>query len=99
MKQYLIICACHIDAQMLNGYMIFCFGTIRFRFSCLESGLFPASSSANNDDASGYQNAWVRDNVHIAHAHFFWGDRGNGSQYHAFTDALLPKVSDSGWSR
>jgi phosphorylase kinase alpha/beta subunit len=46
-----------------------------FRFRRLENGLYPASASATDNDASGYQNAWVRDNVHIAHAHFVWGDR------------------------
>ena len=51
-----------------------------FRFRHLDNGLFPASSSANDDDASGYQNAWVRDNVQIAYAHFFWGDRATAAR-------------------
>jgi hypothetical protein len=46
-----------------------------FRFSRSVKGFFPAASLAVDDEASGYQNAWVRDNVHIAHAHFVWGDR------------------------
>ena len=44
-----------------------------FEFTCLENGLFPAVGQAEEDDLSGYQHAWVRDNVHIAHAHFVWG--------------------------
>ncbi|CAK8725155.1 hypothetical protein KKHLCK_16005 [Candidatus Electrothrix laxa] len=44
-----------------------------FKFNCLENGLFPAVGEAEKDDLSGYQYAWVRDNVHIAHAHYVWG--------------------------
>ncbi|WP_446010222.1 glycoside hydrolase family 15 protein [Candidatus Electrothrix sp.] len=44
-----------------------------FEFTCLENGLFPAVGQAEEDDISGYQHAWVRDNVHIAYAHFVWG--------------------------
>ena len=50
-----------------------------FRFCCLENGLFPASSSSLDSGSSGYQNAWIRDNVHIAHAHFVWGDRSTAA--------------------
>jgi hypothetical protein len=46
-----------------------------FRFSSLENGLFPSVPSGGDDDPTGYKNAWVRDNVHIAHAHFIWGER------------------------
>ena len=51
-----------------------------FRFHCLDNGLFPAASSATDHDASGYQHAWVRDNVHIAHAHYVWGDTRSASR-------------------
>ncbi|MBI5063020.1 MAG: phosphorylase kinase [Desulfatitalea sp.] len=51
-----------------------------FEFQCLPNGLFPASAVAAENDASGYQNAWVRDNVHIAHAHFVWGERAAATQ-------------------
>lgn len=44
-----------------------------FKFNCMDNGLFPAVGQAEEDDLSGYQHAWVRDNVHIAHAHFVWG--------------------------
>lgn len=57
-----------------------------FRFNCLENGLFPAIGEVGEDDKSGYQYAWVRDNVHIAYAHFVWG-----AQHTAFktADALM----------
>lgn len=45
-----------------------------FRFHALDNGLFPATSSADDEAASGYQHVWARDNVHIAHAHYVWGD-------------------------
>jgi phosphorylase kinase alpha/beta subunit len=51
-----------------------------FHFHCLDNGLFPATSSAADQDASGYQHVWVRDNVHIAHAHYVWGDIQSASQ-------------------
>lgn len=38
-----------------------------FEFPRLPSGLFPAA--AHGPDHTGYHNAWVRDNVHIALAH------------------------------
>lgn len=45
-----------------------------FVFATLPNGLFPAASSADSNDSSGYDNVWVRDNVHIAHAHYQCGD-------------------------
>ena len=45
-----------------------------FVFHSLPSGLFPAARSALPKDASGYQYVWVRDNIHIAHAHYACGD-------------------------
>ena len=45
-----------------------------FVFHSLSSGLFPAAGSALPKDASGYQHVWVRDNIHIAHAHYACGD-------------------------
>jgi phosphorylase kinase alpha/beta subunit len=51
-----------------------------FAFQRLPNGLYPATAGAAENDASGYQNAWVRDNVHIAHAHFVWGERAAAAQ-------------------
>jgi hypothetical protein len=42
-----------------------------FEFRALPNGLFPAAVS---DDYTGYDNVWVRDNVHVAHAHLFAGE-------------------------
>jgi hypothetical protein len=44
-----------------------------FVFRSLSNGLFPAAA-AHADAVSGYQYVWVRDNIHIAHAHFVCGD-------------------------
>lgn len=44
-------------------------GTLRF--SALENGLFRAAVGV--DESTGYQNVWVRDTVHIAHAHLIGG--------------------------
>jgi phosphorylase kinase alpha/beta subunit len=46
-----------------------------FHFPTLPTGLFAAATSAADDfHLTGYQNVWVRDNVHVAHGHFLWGD-------------------------
>lgn len=45
-----------------------------FRFPTLPTGLFSASGSDAADfGVTGYQHVWVRDTVHIAHAHFVVG--------------------------
>ncbi|MEZ6057174.1 MAG: glycoside hydrolase family 15 protein [Planctomycetaceae bacterium] len=47
-----------------------------FVFPQLPSGLFSAAASvAEEFGATGYQNVWVRDNVHVANAHLILGDR------------------------
>ncbi|WP_083233613.1 glycoside hydrolase family 15 protein [Planctopirus hydrillae] len=47
-----------------------------FHFPRLETGLFAAATSAADDfHLTGYQNVWVRDNVHVAHGHFLWGEQ------------------------
>ncbi|MEM8808832.1 MAG: glycoside hydrolase family 15 protein [Cyanobacteria bacterium P01_G01_bin.38] len=45
-----------------------------FEFPRLETGLFSASASAGAD-YTGYASAWVRDNIHIAHAHYVVGKK------------------------
>ncbi len=46
-----------------------------FHFPRLQNGLFCASSATHSDIAeTGYQNVWIRDNVHVAHAHLVLGD-------------------------
>jgi hypothetical protein len=46
-----------------------------FHFPTLPSGLFSAGAATHSDFAStGYQSVWVRDNIHVAHAHYVIGD-------------------------
>ena len=41
-----------------------------FLFSSLKNGLFPAANLQIEFEYTGYNNVWVRDNIHIAHAHY-----------------------------
>lgn len=43
-------------------------------FDRLPSGLFPATHRGEIAAVSGYENVWVRDNVHIAYAHYVAGE-------------------------
>ncbi len=46
-----------------------------FRFPALPNGLFSAAAGEGEEFAqTGYANIWVRDNIHIAHAHWVIGD-------------------------
>ena len=46
-----------------------------FRFPTLPNGLFSAAAGEGGDfELTGYRNVWVRDNIHIAHAHWQWGE-------------------------
>lgn len=60
--------------QELAALYQFLQGQGTFEFKPLANGLFPAVGGEPSGSASGYQHVWVRDNVHIAHAHFCWGD-------------------------
>ena len=51
-----------------------------FAFQSLPNGLFSAAGSAGADDVSGYQYVWVRDNVHVAHAHYVCGDTASAGR-------------------
>jgi hypothetical protein len=52
-----------------------------FHFPTLPNGLFCAAAGTHDDfEASGYQNVWVRDNVHVAHAHYVIDDRGTAAR-------------------
>ena len=44
-----------------------------FNFSPLENGLFPAARVNKKSEYTGYANVWVRDNIHVAHAHYAIG--------------------------
>ncbi|ACK67927.1 hypothetical protein PCC8801_3988 [Rippkaea orientalis PCC 8801] len=41
-----------------------------FNFPCLESSLFSAAILTENAEYTGYTSVWVRDNIHVAHAHY-----------------------------
>lgn len=43
------------------------------KFPRLENGLFPAAVLDEKTEYTGYSNVWVRDNVHVANAHYVWG--------------------------
>lgn len=50
-----------------------------FRFLTLPTGLFSAAAGEGNDfELTGYRSVWVRDNVHIAHAHLRSGETPKG---------------------
>lgn len=80
-------------------------GTLNF--PALSNGLFPAAGFGKDKIKSGYSNVWVRDNVHIAHAHYVTGKTGIAvktlttlMQYfskheHRFTDIINGKVDPS----
>ena len=51
-----------------------------FRFPTLKTGLFSAAAGDGVEfDVTGYRSVWVRDNVHIAHAHWVWGETGKAA--------------------
>ncbi len=42
-------------------------------FPAFDNGLFSAAAVKDSNQYTGYQAAWVRDNIHIAHAHYLLG--------------------------
>jgi hypothetical protein len=44
-----------------------------FSFSPLANGLFPAAALDKDRSYTGYSYVWVRDNIHVAHAHYLTG--------------------------
>ena len=58
------------DVQRLRAFLD-AQGT--FEFPVLSTGLFSAARLAPGAEYTGYHNVWVRDNIHIAHAHFVHG--------------------------
>jgi phosphorylase kinase alpha/beta subunit len=52
-----------------------------FRFPTLASGLFSAAAvEAKELEYTGYQNVWVRDNIHIAHHFHVLGEHGKAAR-------------------
>ena len=45
-----------------------------FRFPVLSTGLYPAAHLSARGQYTRYDHVWVRDNMHVAHAHFVIGD-------------------------
>jgi len=43
-------------------------------FPKLDNGLFPAAAPTDGAGKTGYDNVWLRDNIHLAFAHYFTGD-------------------------
>ncbi|WP_125061189.1 glycoside hydrolase family 15 protein [Aphanothece sacrum] len=43
-------------------------------FFPLSTGLFSAAVTTEETEYTGYQQVWVRDNIHVAHAHYVFGD-------------------------
>jgi hypothetical protein len=79
-----------------------------FHFPTLPNGLFSAAAGEGGDfDLTGYSNVWVRDNVHIAHAHWRWGEVDKAvaatrslmayflKYKHRFTDMIEGRVNPS----
>ncbi len=51
-----------------------------FEFPTLPTGLFSAAAVASSNEYTGYQNVWVRDNIHIAHHFHVLGEHGRAVQ-------------------
>ena len=79
-----------------------------FRFPTLANGLFSAAAGESSDfELTGYRNIWVRDNVHIAHAHWVWGENDKAiaatkslmayfaKHRHRFTDIIEGRLDAS----
>lgn len=64
----------HYSAGQAAGMESFLAQKGCFQFRSLPNGLYPAAALPAGD-RSGYRNVWVRDNIHIAHAHWVCGDR------------------------
>ncbi len=42
-------------------------------FPALKNGLFSAATVASSTEYTGYSAVWIRDNIHVAHAHYRFG--------------------------
>ena len=61
------------SSQDLFDIFTFLKGKGTFYFPTLTNGLFPAAHLQTASSYTGYNNIWVRDNIHIAHAHYING--------------------------
>lgn len=66
--------------------------------SPLDNGIYPASSGQSPTAASGYQHAWIRDNVMVAHSRWALGDVGSAvrtiTQVGKFLASQVPRMVD-----
>ncbi|MDJ0508064.1 MAG: glycoside hydrolase family 15 protein [Crocosphaera sp.] len=44
-------------------------------FPILDNGLFPAAELISDTEYTGYSNVWIRDNIYLAYAHYFCGQK------------------------
>jgi hypothetical protein len=64
----------HYSIADLDSLLAFLGARGTFEFPRLQTGPFPAVASMDSQENSGYQYVWIRDNIHVAHAHYAWGD-------------------------
>jgi Glycosyl hydrolases family 15 len=62
-----------VDSQAISDLFNFLKQQGTFKFPSLDNGLFPSANLQSESEYTGYQNCWVRDNIHIAHAHYING--------------------------
>ena len=59
--------------QQINEIISLLQGAGTLNFPALRNGLFPAAVLDQDRSYTGYSHIWVRDNIHIAHAHYIVG--------------------------
>ena len=60
-------------SQAMNTLQSFLDQKATFEFPMLPTGLFAAARLTSENQYTGYDNVWIRDNVHVAHAHYVTG--------------------------
>lgn len=67
-------CVSQYTPELVDELLAFLEQRGTFRFPTLPNGLFSAALTSGDEfDYTGYHHIWVRDNIHIAHAHFIIG--------------------------
>ena len=61
------------SVEQINQITLFLHQKGTLDFSPLPNGLFPAAAFGKDKSYTGYSYTWVRDNVHVAHAHYVAG--------------------------
>jgi hypothetical protein len=65
------------DVRQVQNFLT---GQGTFDFRQLPTGLFSAAALSTDAAYTGYENVWVRDNIHIAHYHFLAGKTKEASE-------------------